>query len=100
MPRMMAPGVLIRCKSRKVEKVQDGVDDPVFFQQILPCKCPKQEIHPHRKNKDQNDETGLVYILSQKGSWPADRQGSGRSAVLTKDRSKGQSTELLSSQVW
>ena len=50
-------------KLRKMEKAQNHIDDTVFFQQILPCECPQQKIHPHGKNEDQYNETGLIDIF-------------------------------------
>ena len=65
-------------KLRKMEKAQNHIDDTVFFQQILPCECPQQKIHPHGKNEDQYNETGLIDIFFRTGSWQAGKQGSGR----------------------
>ena len=43
-----------------MEKTEHGVDDAVFLQQGLPGHGPKQKVHPHRDDEDQDDELALV----------------------------------------
>ena len=38
------------------------VDNAALFQKRLPCERPKQKVHPHRQDKDQNDKAVLVYL--------------------------------------
>ena len=64
MPRMIAPGVLMISSAGRCTKEQDAVDHTVFFQKRLPCHGAEQEIHPHRKNENQHDKTGLIDILA------------------------------------
>ena len=44
--------------------MENGVDDTVFFQEVLPCKSSEQKVHPHRKDENKYYEAGLVYISS------------------------------------
>ena len=46
--------------------MENGVDDTVFLQEVLPCKSSEQKVHPHRKDENKYYEAGLVYISSDK----------------------------------
>ena len=40
-----------------MKHAEDAVDDTGFLKQGLPRECAEQEIHPHRKDEDEDDET-------------------------------------------
>ena len=45
-----------------MQKGENGVNHSRFFQQRLPCKGSEKKIHPHGKNKYQNNKAVLVHI--------------------------------------
>ena len=49
---------------KQPEEMENGVDDTVFLQEVLPCKSSEQKVHPHRKDENKYYEAGLVYISS------------------------------------
>ena len=49
-----------------MEKGQDLVDHPVFFQKRLPGHGTEQKVHPHGKDEDQYHKAGLAYFHIRK----------------------------------
>jgi len=78
---------------RKPEGRKEGIDDAGFFQQGLPGVGAQQEVHPHRKDEDEDDEA--VGLFLERGQDHAERVGQKKAYAGCGQRQKNRQQKSL-----